>query len=265
MSLAISYCKEIARELKLIPVYRPGAEVKPGDIIQFNEKNIWGKSKPVGDFTKIGTLSDLGIQLETETDANGTLDSYVYGSKGAVNVSFQADANAAEIGKGKLTIGFSKSGATYLSALDCRETRFKSLFTLEDQLAPFKNKHKWDNYFIVVSVTVAEKAIIMQSSTTTATLEIQGEVKNLTPTNVALRDLNASIGVKTEKYSEASFIKDWSNQVPVFFKLVQFRKKFFGDFDLDTYADSSDGVDEDNDRPKSFTLTQIDPAELVDA
>jgi hypothetical protein len=37
MSLAISYCKEIAKELRQIPVYLPGFNVQPGDIIGFKK------------------------------------------------------------------------------------------------------------------------------------------------------------------------------------------------------------------------------------
>lgn len=225
MSLAIDYCREIARELRQTAVYIPGSAVKPGDILRFDHANLLGVPKPLGEFVIYGNLSDLDVHLETVSEEE-TLDSYIYASKGSVNVSFETGVEAGDIGEGKLSIGFTKSGATYFSALDCAETRFKSIIGLEEKLAPHQNSLNWKDFFLVISVTTAKKALIMQSNTSTATLEIAGDIKNFAPSGLIRKDLDVNMALNISKYKEASFIKDWSDNVPVFFNLVRFKKKF---------------------------------------
>jgi hypothetical protein len=232
MSLAQDYCREIAKELRQTAVYIPGSDVKPGDIIKFTNNNIF--DKPIGEFYIAGNLSDFGINLPTESEEDNATDSYVYASKGSVSVSFTADLAAPTVGQGKLSIGFSKSGSTYLSAIDCKETRFKSILNLENDLAPHRGKLQWNEYYIVISVTIASKAIIMQSNSSSASLEIDGSVKNLVPGGDAVRNLNADFNLKISKYKDASFIKEWSNNVPVFFTLVKYKKKFLGGWDINS-------------------------------
>jgi len=154
MSLAIDYCKEIATELKQNAVYIPGTFVSVGDVINFNEGDILGP-KPLGPFKKIINLTDLKINLATETDPENSHPSYIYASKQSVSVSFAADANS-KPGEGKLTVNFSKEGSTYLSAVDCKETRFKNISGLKDMLAPYKNNVDWKHCFIVIGVTVTQ-------------------------------------------------------------------------------------------------------------
>lgn len=276
MSLGKDYCKEIAKELRQIPVYIPGTAVSAGDIIAFDDTTIFGKPKPLGTFKKIGSLSDFQIDIDTETEENNELDSYVFASKGSVNVGFQADVNAAEVGKGTLSINFNKEGATYLSAVDCKETRLKSIVNLEDSLKKHQHKIEWKNYFIVVSVTVASKAIIMQSNTSSASLEIKGNIQNLQPSSVIDRDLSADIELKISSYKEASFIKDWSSNVPVFFKLVRYKKRFLGEWDVitrksrqvvfmgDSITQELDVSSDIADKKPDYILDEVDASELVD-
>ena len=41
-----------------------------------------------------------------------------------------------------------------------------------------------------------------------------------------VRNFDANLSLKISKYKEASFLKDWSDNVSVFFKLVRYRRKF---------------------------------------
>jgi hypothetical protein len=265
MSLAIDYCKEIAGELKKTAVYIPGTSVKPGDIIKFSESNIFGTPRPLGQFAIHGNLSDLGIELETVAEDDNSKDSYVYASKGSVNVSFDANAEAGTVGEGKLTIGFSKEGSTYLSAVDCKETRFKTIIGLESKLADHQNALDWPSFFIVISVTEAAKALIMQSNTSSASLEISGSVKNLIPAGASPVNIDASTDLKITKYTEASFIKDWSDNVPVFFILVRYRKKFLGAWDLDSKRISMvrASISDEGKAENPYIIEVIDPANFA--
>lgn len=260
MSLAINYCKELAKELRQTAVYLPGVDVSVGDVIAFKEGNIFGP-KPLGPFQKVTDLSELNITLETEEDKNPY--SYVYASKGSVSVSFNAGGNVGSAGEGKLAVNFSKEGATYLSAVECRQKRFKDISQLEDLLAPYRKEVDWKHCFIVIAVTVAARALIMQSNSSAASLEIEGQVKGLQPvpggTLLNNADVNANIALKVSSYKEASFIKDWSNKVAVFFQLVRYRKVFLGGWDVKTFR--RDLMTTENDK---FHLEAVDPAELAD-
>lgn len=259
MSLALSYCKELAQELRQIAVYLPGVDVSIGDIISFKEGNIFGP-KPIGPFQKIANLSDLNINLDTEEDLNSY--SYVYASKGGVNISFNAAANAGTNAEGKLSVNFSKAGVTYLSAADCKQKRFKDISGLDELLTPHKTEVNWKQYFIVTAVTVAQRALIMQSNSGSASLEIEGQVKGLQPIpgGAILNNgnVNANINLKINSYKEASFIKDWSNYVPVFFQLVRYKKKLLSGYDITTARRENITTNED-----TFIVEVVDPLELA--
>ncbi len=251
MGLAKDYCKEIIKELDKIPVFLPGTPVKVGDVITFGKGFI--KPRPIGSFSPVTKLSELGIEIEVEEDNEP--DPYLYASKGAVGVSFVADANAGSSGKGKLDINFRKEGSTYLAAVDCRVDSIKDTSDLDVMLEPHKNKIDWKNCFIVTSVTVAKKALIMQSNSESATLSVEGDVKGLqTGTDV---DINASASVNIKTYTDSSFIKDWSDEVTVFFTLARYRKKFLGNWGL-----KSKSAMFINDSYDSYELTPLYPEDI---
>jgi hypothetical protein len=259
MSLALSYCQELARELRQIAVYLPGVEVATGDIISFKEGNFFGP-KPIGPFQKVANLTDLNIQLEIEEDQNPY--SYVYASKGSVNVSFSASASAGTQAEGKLAVNFSKEGATYLSAVGCKQKRFKDISSLDEILHPHKTEIDWKQCFVVIAVTVAARALIMQSNTSSASLEMEGQVKGLQPIpgGAILNNgnVNANINLKINSYKEASFIKDWSDNVAVFFQLVRYKKKLLGGYDITTARrEHMTSMDD------PFLVEVVDPLELV--
>ncbi len=265
MSLAIDYCKEIATELKVIPVYLPGTPINLGDIIEFKETNIFGTPQPLGPFTIIGNLTDLPLTLDTLTEPNPSPDSYLYASKNAVSVAFTANAQAGDAASGKLTVGFSKEGATYLSALDCTVSRFKSILNLESQLAPFKDKYDWNSFFIVTAITTAAKALVMQSSKAGASLAIDGQVKALQPSPGPVKNLDANIAVTVNAYNEASFFKDWSADVAVFFTLARYHKKFLGSYGVETalgFKTMDKMAPATGTGKYKYTLEEVDPGEL---
>jgi hypothetical protein len=249
MSLAKIYCKEIIKELDKIPVYLPGTPVNPGDIITF------GRTRPIGSFSQVSSLLSLGIQLQERTDADP--DPYLYSSKGAVGVSFTSDASTGNTGDGKLEITFNREASTYFAAIDCGVTSFVDISTLPQQLEPHRNRIDWKSCFIVTAVTIAKKALIMQANSQNASLTIEGNVKGL-QTGADLK-INASISVKIDKYKDSSFIKDWSENVTVFFSLATYRKKPSGDWKFTTKRAMFLNQDSD-----IFELSSIYPHNLLE-
>lgn len=223
MSLVKSYCKEISRELGKIPVYLPGAPVQIGDIIEFGIDGQ--KRKPIGTFKHVSDLKSLGVHYDVREDRHP--DPYKYASKGGVEISFNADAQAGDLGKGELKIAFKKEASIYLAAVDCTENLITDLTVLKEQLKPHIDKYDWKNCFIVTALMSAKKALIMQSNSTNASLVITGEVKGLNPGDSGLK-VDSGIDLKVNSYKDSSFIKDWSDDVSVFFTLATFSKMATG-------------------------------------
>jgi len=249
MSLAKTYCKEIIKELDKIPVFLPGTPVNVGDIITFG-KSIF-EPKPIGSFRPVSTLSSFNIPYKTKKDHNP--DPYRYASKGAVGVTFTADANVTSAGNGKLDITFNQEEATYFAALSCSVTSIVDTSKFVQQLLPFKESIDWGNCFIVTSVTIAERALIMQSNSQSANLVIQGDVKGLEiDSNL---NIDAEISVRVNSYKDSAFIKDWSKNVTVFFTLTRFRKKFLSDWEIENVIDDNN--------PSNYELVDVSTDDLL--
>lgn len=217
MSLAITYCKEIIRELKQIPVYIPGREVNIGDVIMFTKN----KRKPIGDFTRYVNLKDLDIDIETTKDKSP--DPITFSSRRSVSFDFSANADAGGAGKGSLQVKFSKEGSTYLTGANIVMEEATNLLKLKEDLMAHRDKLDWIDYFIVVGVTRAEKALIMQSSSNSAELGLEGDVKALTPGNPSGLDTGLKFAVNKSK--DAAFLKDWADDVAIFFRVVKYKAK----------------------------------------
>lgn len=156
----------------------------------------------------------------------------------------------------ELEINFNKEGATYFAAIDCKVKSMVDTSNLEQQLETHKNSIDWKNCFIVTSVTVAKRALIMQSNSQSASLVIEGDVKGL-QTGSEL-DVDANISLKINTYKDSSFIKDWSENVTVFFTLARYRKKFLGDWGMATNKAMYINNDSDN-----YELTPVYPDDLL--
>ena len=223
--LAVTYSKEIIKELDMIPVYYPGTMVKPGDVISFKHFNIFGKPQPVGQFTKEASLTDY-FEIGLETDPN--LDPVRFSSRKGVSMEFNAKADVGELGKGELKIAFSREGSSFVAATGMKQVRIRNLDKLKGQLMKHKSKFSgdWSKAFIVTSVRTAQKAMMMQSNSNNGSLTIAGEVKQLQTGAAGNLDIGASVTVSS--YKDAAFIKEWSDNVEIFFGLSRFRKKFLG-------------------------------------
>ncbi len=227
--LALVYSKELIKELDMIPVYYPGTSVKPGDVLSFKHVNLFGKPQPIGAFTKEASLTDY---FEIETEKDKIPQPIRFTSKEGVSLEFDGTVDVGQLGKGQLKIKFTKSGTTFLAAIDMAQERIKNLDKLKSGLFRIRNKFygDWSKSYIVNSVRVASKAIIMQSSSTSGELTIDGDVKNLQPGSPV--NIDTSLKLSVSFYKDASFLKEWSDDVEIFFGLSRFRKTFTGGWKL---------------------------------
>ena len=251
MSLFKSYCKEIIRELQKNPVYLPGESIQIGDIIAFKHRGLFGP-RAIGSFTKKTDLHKLGIKFNVDADPDP--DSYKFSSIGSVSMEFTSAGNLQNTAEGKLAITFSREGATYLAAADCTMSRIDDLLSVENQLSDHVNDLDWDSHYLVVGVTVAKKALIMQSNSSSSSLSLSGEVKSLDVGNGD--QVSASIKLNVDAYKDASFIKEWSNNVAVFFDLMRYR-----DSRLKTYNNVTKRYDLDVETELRYRLEFVSPAE----
>lgn len=231
--LQIKYSKEVAKELTKIAVVLPGAPVEVGQIIHFpfGKQGVWPFKKPAprGAFNVITTLANLDVIPQIgPPDLDG--DPYIFASRRHVKVDadFGATANlpTGTTVNGSLTANFESEGSVYFAAIDCRTTRITNLDQIQIDLNKHKNEIVWNETFLVTSVTVATKALIMQSSTKSASLNVGGDIKGLITGSATDISGNAQIGVRN--FKESSFIKPWSDNVTVFFGLHRFTKSAFG-------------------------------------
>lgn len=231
--LQVMYSKEVAKELTKIAVVLPGAPVEVGQIIHFpfGRRGIWPFRKPAprGAFNVITTLSNLNVTPQiSESDPDG--DPYIFSSRRTVKIDAdfggQGNIAAGTNAEGSLTASFESEGSVYFAAIDCATTRITNLDQIQVDLEQHTNQIVWNETFLVTSVTVAKKALIMQSSTKSASLNVAGDVKGLVTRSGADISANAEIGVRN--FKESSFIKPWSDNVTVFIGLHRFTKNTFG-------------------------------------
>jgi hypothetical protein len=82
-----------------------------------------------------------------------------------------------------------------------------------------------------------------------------------------LRNLNAGLSLEIKKYDDAFFNKDWSNNVPVFFKLVRYKKKFLGSWDLESRRSSmieATMTERTKTKKEPYIIDEVDPSELAE-
>lgn len=260
--LQIMYSKEVARELTKIAVVLPGAPVEVGQIVHFpfGKRRIWPFRKPAprGSFNVISTLENLNIQPQISApDGNG--DPYIFSSRNSVKIDVDYGSSGKEGGKskdikkdknndkingadrgnindiniynegsttGKLVASFSAEGAVYFAAIDCKTTRITNLDQIQVDLSKHRNEIVWDDTFLITSVTVAGKALIMQSGSNSASLNLTGNVKGLITGRGS--DISVRTSIMIENFRESAFIKPWSDNVTIFIGLHRFTEKKFG-------------------------------------
>jgi len=221
----IEYSKEIAAELTAIPVVLPGDPVSVGEFITFPEgrsgipffrkMNTWGR------FEVISRLQSLG-DTAAESGTDGSRDTYEFASKNGTKVDFDLGGGTAGA-SGSLEVTFSAEGAVYFLAADCATERLNDLTSISVDLNAHKSKIAWKDTFLVTSLTVAARALIMQSSSSSGSLKLAGDVKS-----VSAGTVTAKTNIEVQKVSSASLIKPWSEKVTVFFGLHRFEKRDFG-------------------------------------
>jgi hypothetical protein len=275
-NLAIEYSRELARELGKIAVYMPGERVRPGDFLYFKDGRAnWRKwwTVPWGSFEKISDLDFL--KVEYSLDVPGPKDSYIFASRGRTAVNFTASASGVPLavgtvpaaGHGKLTVGFTTGGATYFAAVGCERSQISDLGSVEDGLQDVARKSLyWKDVFLVTSVTTADRALIMQSSSSASSLALSGGVEGLVPG--APTKIGAGGGFNFDDVSNPSFIQPWNANVAVMMTLRRIRRR--GDVLLlaaegggAKISGEPSGAEEEADG--RFVTDEVDAAELLEA
>lgn len=240
--LQIIYSKELARELGKTAVVLPGTPVDVGDILYFPDglKGIWPfrKRVPRGSFSVITRLSNLGVKPPISLP-DPAPDPFIFASRKGVDVDFQLSAEGGGA-TGKLSATFKSEGAVYFAAVGCSTSRITDLPAVQRDLAEHSGALSWDKTFLVTSLTTASRAVVMQSSTSSATLEIEGDIKGLATGSGT--DIDAGAQIRITRAKEASFIKDWSKDVTVFMMVHRFKKGVYG-FELEARIPESPGFD----------------------
>lgn len=229
MSLQILYSKIIAKELGKVAVYLPGEKIDVGDIIQFPKGKGIFKIAPFGSFKKITDLKSLNIQCDVISDSDST-DSYQFTSENIVEINsnlgkkIETNLDSLPKGSGKMQLSFSKKGSVFFNAIECSKQSLNNIHNLENEINDNGKQLLWDDTFLVTSVTIASKALVVQSTSKNFQLELNGDIENINSGAMQL-DIAAKINVTKKKGS--ALIKEWSDNVTVFMDVMRFKKKFF--------------------------------------
>lgn len=244
MSLAQKYCKEILRETEQIPVYPPGTQLNPGDILKFTNSR-----RPLGSFQIMGNLTQLGVPFQELPEPEANAKTFTFTSKKGVGFSFEAEANVPGAQGGELKVSFDQEGASFVKGRSLKTYRIDNLFALEQAMKEVRGARDWGNYYIVTAVIRADKALAMQSAKVGASLTLAGDVKGLEAANVEI-GAQAEIGVTSSK--DAAFLIDWTPDVPLFVKLMKYRPR------RDSFR--YEAFDPDD----AYELQQVHPEDLLE-
>jgi len=230
--LQIKYSKEIARELNKIAVCLPGDPINVGDIITFpfGRRGLINRPAPWGTFRRISRLADLGINIDEPNFSSDSIP-YRFSSRNSVSVHFEANATG-DLGNvnfpstnGNLNVNFSAEGSVFFVAVGCQKQELRNLLLIENAVNANKGSMVWDDTFLVVSVTTAERAFIMQANSSNAQLSLAGDVKGLQTSSGV--NISASSNIKIIRERESAFIMDWAPNITVFMDVMRFKRETF--------------------------------------
>ena len=228
MSLQLEYSKKIAKAFGKVAVYLPGEDINVGDIVQFPYGIGLFSTAPFGSFQKITDLNNLGINYVIANSISTS--SYQFKSENSVDSKFDLGGNI-DLGtdklprsQGRLKLSFSKKGGLFFYALNCEKHYINDLLSIESEVDSNGKEMLWENTFLITSLTIAKKALAIQSISKNSEVTIKGDIKN-TQANKLKLDANAKISFEQQKGD--MFIKNWSDDVTVFVDVMRFKKKIF--------------------------------------
>ena len=200
--LQIQYSKEFARELGKIAVYLPGEHVEVGDIITFpNGNSFLGNSRPLGTFKKATSLKKMGVKYD-EPKFSGNVDTYRFSSKNSIDFDLKTEAKAT-LGSdaipsldSNIKLQFSSEGSIYFLAIDCDKKELNDFASLENEINANGKKLIWEDTYLVTSVTIANRAFMVQSKSKSSQLVMSGDFKGI---KSGTTDINASTKLEVKK------------------------------------------------------------------
>lgn len=166
------YANELGRVFKQTALL-PGSEaVTPGQVICFNKKRPTGwrpEPPPVGPFTLVetglaaGTDADL-VEEEAETH----------------NYSFASGIVYRQLMKeNRMAMRMPVPGSIFFLAIECSIYRLINTVEQRKALKHLKKQAWWKEGYLVTGVTVAKRALIVQSASEECGFELEGRLEEL--------------------------------------------------------------------------------------
>lgn len=257
MNLGEKYSKSILRKYDLVPIYYPGTEVSVGDIISYDTNILGNAKKPFGTFQIKGNLINgetYNLGLNTIVDKQSKPYNFV--SENEVTVTAAIAGELPNIANGDIKFNFGKEGSILLYGVNGKETRIADQFKLESLLQPFSKDRDWNDFYIVTSVIICEKALIYQSNENNGSLYVSASAKNIKIAQDGIDNIDADVSFDVKWKTKQAFSRDWTDNVAVFMKLVQFRRNKIRDFEK---------AANDNGNKNEFEITEINYQTLLES
>ena len=155
-----------------------------------------------------------------------------------------------------IKFNFGKEGSILLYGVNGKETRIADQFKLESLLQPFSKDRDWNDFYIVTSVIICEKALIYQSNENNGSLYVSASAKNIKIAQDGIDNIDADVSFDVKWKTKQAFSIDWTDNVAVFMKLVQFRRNKIRDFEK---------AANDNGNKNEFEITEINYQTLLES
>ncbi len=223
---AIHYCQEVANNIKKWAIYEPGRNLSCGDLIFFrNGDNQTPGNRPIGSYTRAASAGNLFVDLNTKTRKLPRAIRYC--SKG---IKYVYEANLQ-----KLKITFANDKDFLLHAVGCQEEFFEEQDISEDRLKALYEDFNWDNHFIVLGVTTANRLMILQAGGASASFELQGPDVHMLDHN-SNTDPTPTQPIKLVKQKDEGLTRIWQEDHPVFLSLGKIVRTEDNNYRLEEYS-----------------------------
>lgn len=197
------YLTEIGNVFNQTALLPGGASVQPGQVIRFPQivRSTWKPEPlPTGAFQIMPAVQAIPDLLTEEADTP--------------NFRF---ANATiyweSLSENRMAIRMPVPGSVLLLAIECSIFRLNNSLERLRELKHLKNEHWWKEGFLVTSLTVARRALIVQSGSANCYVEIEGKVEELIKRGGARLTELADLRIHNAR--ETALEISWQENLPI--------------------------------------------------
>ena len=193
----IQYHKQIHRELGAFATWLPGDRIEIGDV------GVLVK----GRFRRMGSLRELGIEVEVESSPVG--HALRYSSTKGLDVSTRGKASARGAGALDISYGFSRAGACVFEADGVTHHRIRNRLAVGAAASEAHAAGRWDKtWHLIEELWTADCATILVAETKNSGLELSAEITSPAPGMLTNPEIGLRVSSRSGKVVEVVAARD---------------------------------------------------------